>query len=132
MDLSSIQILDVQPSQFYISQNKIEQIKMWFDFSNLFNFEPLPIKELNGKIIFTDGHTRAYVAYLAGLQCVPLCWDEDNLDWEAYQICVDACTERGVLSVADFSERILSAEDYAQLWNGWCDKMHNKLELHRK
>jgi len=121
-----IKLLDIQPSQFYISQEKIDKIKEWFQTQDLSNFEPIPIKELNGVIIFTDGHTRAWVAYEAGLTEVPTVWDEDDLDWELYQKCVDACLERGVRTIADFKERILSSKDYMVKWDYWCDELQEK------
>ena len=132
LDINKIALLDIQPSQFYVSEEKILNIKKWFDPNDLSNFEPIPIKELDGRIIFTDGHTRAWTAFLSGVSHVPLVWDEDELDWEAYRICVDACIERGVCSVADFLGRVLSGADYKIKWNGWCDKMHAELELKRK
>lgn len=128
MDIHKIALLDIQPSQFYVSEEKIRNIKKWFNPNNLSNFTPIPIKEWNGRIIFTDGHTRAWVAFLSGLSHVPLVWDEDEMDWEAYQICVDACIKRGVCSVADFQGRVLSDHDYKIKWNGWCNKMHTELD----
>lgn len=132
MDISKLKLLDIQPSQFYVSEEKIRAIKLWFDKDDLSNFPPIPIKELNGRIIFTDGHTRAWVAYTAGLEIVPLVWDEDDLDWEAYQMCVDACVERKVYSAADFEGRILSDVDYKENWDGWCDRLHETLEQNRR
>ena len=123
-------LLDIQPSQFYLSEEKLERIMEWFDPDDLSNFEPLPIKRLNGRVIFTDGHTRAYAAYRAGCTHVPLVWDGDELDWDLYQICVDACLERGVRSVADLGCRILSPQAYGVKWNGWCDEMQRRGNNH--
>lgn len=126
MGIEYLRLVDIQPSQFYLSQEKIDRIKQWFDPKDLSNFEPLPIKLLNGRIIFTDGHTRAWVAYEAGLTKVPLMWDEDDLPWDLYQNCVDACLEREVQTVADLAERILSPDEYKEKWLGWCKQMHEK------
>lgn len=124
--IRNIKLLDIQPSQFYISQEKINKIKEWFQPKDLSSFEPIPIKKLNGNIIFTDGHTRAWVAYEVGLTEVPVIWDEDDLDWELYQKCVDACLERGVRTIADLKQRIISSEDYVLKWDYWCDEMQEK------
>ena len=129
MQIEEVLLIDLQPSQFYLSQEKIDNIKTWFRADDLSNFEPLPVKILNGKMILTDGHTRAFVAYSAGLSKIPLVWENEDLDWEAYQRCVDACEERGVRAVSDFQGRILSKEDYAVLWNGWCDELHKLLKI---
>lgn len=96
------------------------------------NFAPIPIKILNGRIIFTDGHTRAWIAYTAGLERVPFIWDEDGLDWDAYQLCVDACVEQNLHTAADFEGWILSGTEYTKRWNGWCDRMHKTLEQNRR
>ena len=129
-ELVDMDLLDIQPSQFYLSEEKLERVMKWFDPEDLRNFQPLPVKCLNGRIIFTDGHTRAYAAYRAGCNKVPLIWDEDELSWDLYQICVDACLERGVRSAADLGTRILTAEEYAEKWNGWCDEMQQRENDH--
>ncbi|MBQ6844284.1 MAG: GNAT family N-acetyltransferase [Agathobacter sp.] len=124
--IRNMKLLDIQPSQFYISKEKISKIKEWFHPFDLSNFEPIPIKKLNGKIIFTDGHTRAWMAYEAGLTEVPVVWDEDDLDWELYQKCVDACLECEIRTIANLKGRVLSSEDYVIKWDNWCDELQEK------
>ena len=131
MELSGLKLSDIHPSQFYISLEKLRQVEKWFRPDDLSHFEPVPVKYLNGRIIFTDGHTRAFAAYRKGLAKIPLVWDEDELDWEAYQLCADACRKRGIRSVADLEERVISGEDYELLWNNWCEVLHEVLELQR-
>lgn len=126
MNIDKINFLEIQPSQFYISEKKIEDINKWFNPNDLSNFEAIPVKELNGKIIFTDGHTRAYVAYKAGIKNIPLYWENEELSWDVYQICVDECNIRGVLSIKDLDNRVLNQNDYKTLWNEWCDDLHCK------
>lgn len=121
--LDGLTLTDIQPSQFYLSQAKIANIHAWFDPTDLSTFDPIPVKYLNGCVIFTDGHTRAWVAHSAGLKTVPLAWDPDALDWDLYQLCVDACRERGVYSVSDLHNKILSEPDYEEKWIHWCDQM---------
>lgn len=119
--LNKIKLIDLQPSQFYLSQEKIEGINSWFRSDIFDDFSPLPVKILNGKVVLTDGHTRAWVAYRNGFEKVPLTWDEDELDWEAYQLCVDECQRQGINSIADLNNRILSPEEYTLKWDHWCD-----------
>lgn len=131
--LETLRLLDIHPSQFYVSQKKLDAVKAWFDPADLSGFEPLPVKALNGRIILTDGHTRAWAAYCAGLERVPLVWEtEDWLDWDAYQICVEECERRGVHTVADFAGRVISAQDYKEKWMHWCDVMHDALDAQRE
>ena len=77
MELSGLKLSDIHPSQFYISLEKLRQVEKWFRPDDLSHFEPVPVKRLNGRIIFTDGHTRAFAAYRKGLAKIPLVWDED-------------------------------------------------------
>lgn len=58
----------IQPSQLYISSLKLERLQEWFKPEEFDNYDPIPIKELNGRIIFLDGHTRAFAAYLRGVK----------------------------------------------------------------
>ena len=123
--LSALLLTDIQPSQFYLSRQKLERVQSWFDPNDLSNFTPCPVQLLNRRILFTDGHTRAYAAYKAGLLRIPLVWEQDQLSWNLYQKCVDACLACGVHSVADFDGRILTPEDYEAKWLGWCRTMQN-------
>ena len=130
--IENILLTELQPTQFYLSEEKIGNIKKWFNAADLSGFEPLPVKFLNGKFILTDGHSRAWVAFCAGLVKLPLIWESEDLDWKAYGKCVDACVARGVNSISDFAGRILSKEDYKIQWNGWCDDLHAMLRKTEK
>ncbi|MGN0741380.1 MAG: hypothetical protein ACI4L8_01935 [Candidatus Fimadaptatus sp.] len=124
-------IRELQPSQFYLSAGKLERVRSWFDPRDMSGFEPLPVKLLDGRHVLTDGHTRAFAALSAGLERVPVVWDEDELDWEAYRIDVAACLRRGVAGVEDLAGRVLSEADYARKWRGWCDVVHEVLSIQR-
>ena len=130
-DLKQLALRDLQPSQLYISAKKLAAVWAWLDPADLGIFEPLPVKLLDGLPVLTDGHTRAVAALLAGLEKVPLVWDEDDLDWELYRRCVAACREQGIISPAALTERIITAEEYKVKWDGWCDALHARLEQER-
>ena len=123
---------DLQPSQFYISQVKLSNIQAWFHKDDLSNFEPLPVKVLDGIPILTDGHTRAVSAILAGLESVPLVYDEDELDWNLYRYCVEQCTQKGIHSPYDLVDRVISAYEYEEKWIGWCEQISSKLQQNQK
>ena len=131
MDLSQTRINDLQPSQFYLSEKKLAAIEGWLQASDLSHFTPIPVKELDGRLVMTDGHTRAVAALRAGLDAVPLTWEEDDLDWEMYRACVAACLERGVCTPRDLLGRILSETDYAEKWDKWCDAMQAEILKNR-
>ena len=132
MEIAKFKLKDLQPSQFYISEAKLKAIEGWLHPENLSNFQPIPVKLLDGRAVMTDGHTRAAAALRAGLAVVPLVWDEDDLDWEMYRACVAACLERNIVSPADLLTRIIPEEDYREKWDGWCDAMQAEIEKSRK
>jgi len=71
-------------------------------------------------------------AYRCGFDRVPVVWDEDDLDWEAYRICVDWCLAEGIRSALDLEGRLLVPEDYDVLWLGRCVAMQEALEVRRQ
>lgn len=123
---------DLQPSQFYISQAKLSNVQAWFCKDDLSNFEPLPVKVLDGIPILTDGHTRAVAAILAGLESVPLVYEEDELDWNPYHYCVEQCNQKGIHSPYDLVDRVISAQEYEEKWIGWCEQIPSKLQQNQK
>ena len=133
MNIEEIKLLDIQPSQFYISAKKLERVKSWFDPKDLSNFEPLPIFEHGGKIFFTDGHTRALAAFLSGLEKVPLVWDSENeIGITEYKICIKACEGRGIKNISDLEHRILPHDEFVAKWDNWCDGMQEAVLFFNK
>ncbi|MBZ9625060.1 hypothetical protein G9F71_019645 [Clostridium sp. FP2] len=121
-------LYEIQPSQLYVNSMKLQKVLSWFKPEDINSYEAIPIKKLNNKIIFTDGHTRAYAAYLNGINEIKVYWDEDDLDWDAYQICVDWCINENINSIVDLEKRIISDEEYKVLWLQKCKVMHEELE----
>lgn len=113
----------IQPSQFYLSQEKLDKLGPDFPAHGL---APLPVKRLDGKVFFTDGHSRAFKAYQAGLSEIPVYFDPDELDWDFYRHCVRACEGRGIRTIADLQGHILAKEDYQTQWLDWCQKEARK------
>lgn len=118
MDLSYI-----KPSQLYISSKKLNNVLKWFNPKDYNSYEPIPIKELDGKLIFTDGHTRAYAAYLKGVKTIKVYFDEDELDWNLYRTCVNWCSLENINSIKDLKNRIVSEKDYKVLWIKRCESL---------
>ena len=132
MDILTMKLRDLQPSQFYISDQKLLAVESWLKPEDPASFEPIPVKLLDGIPVMTDGHTRAVAALRAGLDAVPLVWDEDDLDWEMYRACVKACREREIFSPADLLARIIPGADYREKWDAWCDRMQAELIRERE
>ena len=128
-EVFKMKLENIQPSQLYISNNKLSLVLSWLNEENNFEYGPIPVKRLNGKVIFTDGHTRAKALYDLGFEFINVAWDNEELSWDAYQICVDWCLDKNITSIADFSDRVLCDSDYDQLWNERCDVMHEELGI---
>ncbi len=122
----------IQPSQLYISADKLAEIMKTFSLSNRHLLEPIPTKKLADDIIFVDGHTRALVALLQGLSEVPVYWEYEELDWEAYEICVKWCRDEGIRTISDLKNRVVSKDDYRVLWLDRCAKMQAELKARRR
>ena len=122
---------DITPSQLYISEVKLKAVNSWFSPVEIDRYEPLPIKNLNGTILFTDGHTRALFSYLSGIEEIKVYWDEDELDWDAYNECVKWCKEEKLSWIGDLAERIITHEAYQKLWLDRCQQMQEHLKIER-
>ena len=126
-----MELAEIQPSQLYISSKKLEDILKNF-VSKPSLMEPIPVKKLGGRIIFIDGHTRAFAALLHRFPKVPVYWEDEDLDWEAYEICVDWCLVEGIHTIADLKNRVISHEEYKKLWHDRCAGMQKKLKAKRR
>jgi hypothetical protein len=122
---------DIQPSQLYISFEKLCNVMKRFNPSDLDSIEPIPVKKLGDDVIFVDGHTRAFAAYLCGVSEVPVYWEVEELDWEAYEICVDWCKESGIRRISDLKNRVVPQKDFEILWYKRCEDMLQDLEKRR-
>ena len=117
----------LQPSQLYISAEKLCKVLEAAEPG-----EPIPIKQLGKHLIMTDGHTRAFAAWSNGQSEVTVVWDEDDLDWEAYEICVQWCEQEGIYTIADLEDRVVDGETYRFEWLDRCAAMHRQIEGKRK
>jgi hypothetical protein len=128
-DVFRMSLAEMQPSQLFISTEKLAEVLRGFDPSRM---EPIPVKRLGDDVVMTDGHTRGFAALLCGMRELPVVWDEDELDWEAYEICVAWCKADGIRSVADLVGRVIGAAEYEERWLGRCRAMHRELEQKRR
>jgi len=117
----------IQPSQLYISTEKLAEVRRMLNPAKPESLEPIPIKKLGDDVIFVDGHTRAFAAFLCGLSEVPVYWEDEELDWNEYEICVKWCKDEGIRTIADLKDRVISQKDYEVLWYKRCEKMQQDL-----
>ena len=122
-----MKLSEIQPSQLYVNSEKLREVMKTFDSANPGLIEPIPIKRLGNEIVFVDGHTRAFAAFQRGLSRIPVYWEDEELDWDAYEICVRWCKEEGIHTIADLKDRVVSQKDYETLWYARCEEMQRDL-----
>jgi hypothetical protein len=103
-----------------------------FDSTKPESMEPIPIKELGDPIVFVDGHTRAFAAFLHNISEIPIYWEDEELDWDAYKICVVWHRKDGIHTIADLQNRVVSQKDYETLWHRRCEEMQQDLAKKRR
>jgi hypothetical protein len=122
-----IKLDEIQPSQLYISSEKLNEVMKTIDPMKPRAIDPIPIKKLGGRIILVDGHTRAFAAFLHNFRKIPVYWEDEELDWDAYAICVEWCKEEGIRTIADLEGKVVSQKDYEILWYRRCEEMQQDL-----
>ena len=119
-ELFRIDILKLQPSQLYINKEKLSEIKRKIDDEGIESLEPVPVKKLDGKLMMTDGHTRALALLQMGMTEILVEWETEELGWDEYRDCVRWCDEEGINTVVDLENRIINNDDYQILWLKRC------------
>lgn len=130
-DTFTIELSEVQPTQLYISEKKLNNVLEWIDHGEAYVYDPVPIKKLNNKIIFVDGHTRAFALYRLGEHTIKAIWEEEEWDWQAYWKCVEWCEEASIATIADLDKKVISHSEYEVSWHQRCTDMHLELEKER-
>ena len=131
MDTFQASLCDLQPSQLYISSEKLAEVERRLEESPGLEIDPVPVKRLGSRTVLTDGHTRALTALRHLREFVPAYWETDELDWEGCRVCVDWCLREDVNSVGDLATRIITASQYEELWINRCRAMHEELASRR-
>jgi hypothetical protein len=118
----------VRPSQLYLNSAKLTAVIDWFDFDEP-DYWALPVLEYNGDPYLTDGHTRAFVAYLAGVDELRVVQDDtdfDRTDRLLYHECLGWCANAGITTISDLAGRVLNPETYEEKW---IDRCHHTANL---
>ena len=123
-DIRWLEANQVQPSQFYVNQAKVDALEKDFDWTLC---DPIPVKGMAGRWVMTDGHTRATCLVLKGYRSLPVINEIDDLDWEAYEINVRDCQAKGVMSALDLPACLAPAPVFDKEWPAYCDEVHDRL-----
>jgi ribosomal protein S18 acetylase RimI-like enzyme len=123
-----MQLREIQPSQLYISEVKLKKVRTFLEGVDPRSLDPIPIRRIGDTTFFTDGHTRALALMEQGIEEIPVYFDQDELDWLQYLICVSWCEEAGIRQAADLSKRVVDHSTYRRLWHKRCESMHEAVK----
>ena len=125
-----INISDLQPSQLYINRDKLDKILKLIEKEGRNALTRVPVKNLDNKLVMTDGHTRAFALHQLGETEIVAEWEIDDLSWDEYRDCVNWCDEEKVFQISDLKSRIISNEEYQIVWLKRCaDNRKNKYHI---
>ncbi len=111
-------INELQPSQFYINSEKMNNIASWAKNTEHFI---IPVLKKGNDLIVLDGHTRLYLAKKLNIEEVYVYEDSsDDYIWGF----VDEAKKRNINTINDL--KLVSNEDYKELWHKFCDDFFNK------
>ncbi|MCM1214382.1 MAG: hypothetical protein NC331_04750 [Lachnospiraceae bacterium] len=106
-------VSQIQPSQFYIDQDKLQAVG---SFIREAEDIVIPVLEHEGRYVSADGHTRLYLAYRRGYGHVRAFLEKD-LGGYLLEFAHEAGS-RGIFHVEDM--KMLSHEEYEVKWNQFC------------
>ncbi|MDH5403753.1 MAG: hypothetical protein OEY49_14750 [Candidatus Heimdallarchaeota archaeon] len=121
-----LDINQIQPSQLFLSELKLQSVQKFIDINGFDNLPPIPVKKRNNLIFMTDGHHRAYITHLFGYNKLKVVWEDEELDWYEYDICIKWCMEEDIKSITNLEYRILPHEEFLIKWIKRCHEAFNR------
>lgn len=99
-----ITISMLQPSQNYISREKVERTLDLLASAGADALKPILISEIDGSLVIVDGHVRAYVLWISDVKNINAVWIDAN---SAVRMQVKQCKTEGFNKVADLGKRMI-------------------------
>lgn len=121
VQLLTLKLEQIQPSQFYVDEEKVAAICDFIGKSDDIIIQVLPFQ---GRYISLDGHTRLYYAVMNGWERVRAVVSESD-DW-VYRF-VEEAVRRNVHTPKDLL--LLNHGEYEKKWNQFCDDFFAKSEV---
>lgn len=110
----SIPLTDIQPSQFYVDEEKLAAVRSFIRQPEDIIIQVLPHA---GRYIALDGHTRLYLAVIEGWTHVRAVTEET--DKSIFDFAAQA-QKRGIHTPADMA--LVPHAEYEVKWNRFCDE----------
>lgn len=112
-ELKEIRLRDIQPSQFFIDEEKLSAVETFIHKPEDIVIQAMPYGE---RFISLDGHTRLYLAVRRGYDAVRAVLSETD-DW--VWTFVREAERRGICRPEDMM--LLPHDEYEIKWNRYCD-----------
>ena len=132
MQTFEVRLLELQPSQIYVSLAKLKTVEYMLYCGCGKTFLPVTVARFENQLILTEGHTRALALYLQGYQTISAIWEPLPLTEKMYQQCLRWCQDAEVFSVADLAPRIIEHETFEILWLQRCRQEQQQLGFEGK
>ena len=113
----TLEIDKIQPSQFYIDEDKVNALKGFI--KNSKDIVIQVVKSDDGYIC-VDGHTRLFIAFLINFKNVLAIETEFDDDTNYF---VSQAKKRNIFTIKDL--KLVSHSDYKNLWIDFCDSYFN-------
>ncbi|MBS4537643.1 hypothetical protein GOQ27_04160 [Clostridium sp. D2Q-11] len=123
-NLMKISIEDIQPSQLYISEEKLSNVSNWLDSKEKVI---IPIVKINDTYVSTDGHTRLVQAYINGYKNV-FVYNDTDVNPETSKVFVNWCRDEGISGIKELADRLLCQKEYEVKWIGRCQGYFKSLK----
>ncbi|MBO5254122.1 MAG: hypothetical protein J6C51_09300 [Clostridia bacterium] len=114
VELLTLHLDEIQPSQFFVDEDKIAAISSFIREPQDIIIQVLPDGE---RFVSLDGHTRLYYAVMKGWTCVRAVVESSD-EW-VYKFVAEA-QKRGVYTPKDMT--LVSHDEYEVKWNRFCDE----------
>lgn len=112
-----LEVDKIQPSQFYIDEDKVNALK---DFIKNSKDIVIQVVKSDDGYICVDGHTRLFIAFLKNFKNVLAIETEFDDDTNYF---VSQAKKRNIFTIKDL--KLVSHSDYKKLWIDFCDSYFN-------
>jgi hypothetical protein len=119
-----VNIRFLRPNNWYLNAEKVQYVReAWYRGEE--HTLPLPlVSTINGELALIDGHSRVFIAFENGVDAIKVDYAKlEDIEGSSalYQHIHRTGPLRGIQSIVDLHDRIVSAEQHSELWVGYCN-----------
>jgi len=118
-----VSLAELRPNNWFINRAKLRRIREAWKNGRQHALPPVLVSKIDGRLALIDGHSRAYAAYENGVKRIEadvVRLEDIEGSSDLYRYIHRHGPDRGVLTIADLSVRIVSPEEHRALWIDWC------------